>query len=233
MSLNYYLVPNQMSNNGDNFIAVSSNTQTYTIEDVFDEIVHPGSTITKAEALATFESLTDGIMKLVRRGNSVVTPLVNIRSDIKGVFETDESSYDSSRQQVVVNMSPGLRLRSVENEIEVTKVTPQKREPKLFHYYDNSSDSSDESITPEKGARITGDMLKFDEGDTDQGIFFVNTDDGTETRLDNSLLRNMPSELIFNNPALPAGNYELQVRTGLLNGSSIRTGRLSGTLTVA
>ncbi|MEL7834679.1 DNA-binding domain-containing protein [Fodinibius sp. N2] len=231
--LQYYLIKNEINNGSDNYIAVSSNLKTFTIEDVFDEIVHPGSSISKAEALATFESLTEGIMKLVRQGNSVVTPLVNIRSDIKGVFETDEDTYDSSKQQVVVNMSPGLRLRSVENEIEVTKVTQQKREPMLLHYYDNTSDTSDESITPEKGARITGNMLKFDEEDTDQGIFFVNVDDGTETRLDNRLLRNKPSELIFNNPTLPAGNYELEVRTGLLNGSSIRTGRLSASLTVA
>jgi hypothetical protein len=231
--LQYYLIKNHINSSSDNYMAVSSNLQTYTIEDVFDEIVHPGSSISKAEALATFESLTEGIMKLVRQGNAVVTPLVNIRSDIKGVFETDESTYDSSKQQVVVNMSPGLRLRSVENEIEVTKVTQQKREPMLVHYYDNTSDTSDETITPDEGARITGNMLKFDEEDTDQGIFFVNVDDGTETRLDKRLLRNMPSELIFNNPALPAGNYELEVRTGLLNGSSIRTGNLSATLTVA
>ncbi len=232
MALNYYLAPNKMSNNGDNFIAVSSNTETYTIEDVFDEIVHPGSSINKAEALATFEALTEGIMKLVQRGNSVVTRLVNIRSNIKGVFETDESSYDSSKQQVVINMSPGLRVRSIENEIRVNKVTPRKREPVLHHYYDNNSDTSDDTITPEKGARITGDMLKFDEEDTDQGIFFINSDDGTEIRLDNSLLRNMPSELIFTNPDLPVGTYNLEVRTGLLNGSSKRPGKLSATLTV-
>lgn len=231
--LEYYIIQNHISNGSDNYMAVSSNSQTYTIEDVFDEIVHPGSSISKAEALATFESLTEGIMKFVRQGNSVVTPLVNIRSDIKGVFESDESTYDPSKQQVVVNMSPGLRLRSVENEIEVTKVTQQKREPMLLHYYDNTSDSSDETITPDEGARISGNMLKFDEEDTDQGIFFVNTDDGTETRLDKTLLRNMPSELIFNNPTLPTGNYKLEVRTGLLNGSSIRTGTLSATLTVA
>lgn len=60
MALNYYLIPNHISNGADNFIAVSSNTETYTIEDVFDEIVHPGSSINKAEALATFEALTEG-----------------------------------------------------------------------------------------------------------------------------------------------------------------------------
>ncbi|MDZ7680150.1 MAG: DUF4469 domain-containing protein [Fodinibius sp.] len=100
-------------------------------------------------------------------------------------------------------MSPGLRMRSVEEEIEVQKVSVQERQPQLHHYYDNGSDTSDETITPEQGGRITGSLLKIDEEDTSQGIFFINAADGSETRLDNKLLRNMPSELIFLNPTLP------------------------------
>ncbi|MDZ7680149.1 MAG: hypothetical protein U5J63_00215 [Fodinibius sp.] len=35
-----------------------------------DQIVRPGSSISKAEALATFEALSEGIMRLVRQGSS-------------------------------------------------------------------------------------------------------------------------------------------------------------------
>lgn len=34
----------------------------------------------------------------------------------------------------------------------------------------------------------------------------------------------MPSELIYTNLPLPAGNYELEMRSGFLNGFYIRTG---------
>lgn len=215
-----------MVHNEGNYIAVSRNPQTYTLEDVFDRVIRPGSTISKAEALANFEAFTGAIMALIEQGDAVVTPLVNIRSNIKGVFEEEDALYHPERQQISINMTPGKRLRAVGERVRVTKITAKDREPELFNFYDNVSSTRNEVITPGKGGRITGMHLKFDETDDTQGVFFVNKEDGSSIRMDARPLRHKPKELIFINPDLPAGSYELEVRSGLLANTRVRVGRL-------
>ncbi len=51
MPLHFHVIPNHLHPNGKNFMAVSSNTENYTLDDVFDRMVREGSTITKDEAL--------------------------------------------------------------------------------------------------------------------------------------------------------------------------------------
>ncbi|SMO79331.1 DNA-binding domain-containing protein [Fodinibius sediminis] len=233
MSLQFYLIPNHMTSDPDDYMAVSSNSETYTIEDVYEHMTREGSTITRAEALAGYEEVTQGIINLVREGNSVVTPLAHYSSSIKGVFRGEEDDFDASRHQVSVNMSTGRRMREVAGDIPVQKVPVRQRQPAPVHFHDNASESRDAIITPGRGARITGSLLKFNEEDPQQGIFFVNTADGSESRVASQLLRNKPGELIFVNPGLPAGTYRLEIRTTLGDTADLRTGALSSALTVA
>lgn len=232
MSLQYYLTPNKMTSE-DDYMAVSQSPESYSIEDVFDYMTREGSTVTKAEALAGFEEVTKGIINLVEEGNSVVTPLVNISPGISGVFDGEDDRYDPERHEININISPGLRLRDTALNIDTEKVAPRERVPELAHYHDNSTGEQDQTITPNSGARITGALLKFDEEDDNQGVFFVNVDDGSETRVDKKMLHNMPSKLIFNNPDLPAGTYRLEVRSIIDGTTEVRTGTLTDELTVS
>lgn len=232
MALQYYLTPNHMTPDPDDYMAVSSNSRSYTIEDVFDHMTREGSTITKAEALAVFEEISQGIINLVEQGFAVNTPLVNISSTVSGVFTGDDDSFNSGRHNVRINLTTGTRIGEIARDIKAEKIVVQKRVPVLSHYYDNESETQDETITPGKGARITGSLLKFDEDDNNQGVFFVNTADNSETRVDSFMLRNKPGELIFLNPTLPAGTYRLEVRSVIHRTSDPRPGALSDELTV-
>ena len=232
MPLEFYLTPNQLSQDSDDYMAISINPESYSIEDIYDHMTREGSTVTRAEALAGFEEVVQAILNVVMRGNSVVTPLVNISPGISGVFEDEDDSFDPERHQVRINVSPGKRLRDTATEIPTEKVEPRQRLPELQHYYDNTTETQDGEITPSGGARIRGSLLKFDEEDADQGIFFVNVDDGTETRVESGMLRNKPGELIFSNPQLDAGTYRLEVRSLLDGTTELRTGNLTEQLTV-
>ena len=233
MSLEFYLVPNHMTSDPDDYMAVSSNSQTYTIEDVYEHMTREGSTITKAEALAGFEEVTQSIINLVGQGYSVVTPLANYTSSIKGVFDSEDDTFDADRHQVRINLSTGIRMRKAAEEIPVEKVSVRERKPAPVHYHDNATETEDDVITVGRGARITGSLLKVDEEDTSQGIFFIHADDSTETRVEARLLKNKPGELIFINPDLPAGTYRLEVRSIINDTSELRKGILSDELTVA
>jgi hypothetical protein len=232
MSLEYYLVPNRITDNPNDYRAVSSNSNTYTIEDVYKQMTREGSTVTKAEALAVFEEITQAITSIVQEGHSVVTPLVNISSSVTGVFDEEEEPFDSNRHKVQLNINSGLRLRGLPGSIQPVRIEGSEPAPDIKYLHDNVSGTRSELLTPQGGARIKGSLLKFDEKDSQQGIFFINTQDATEHRVERDLLRNMPKELIFTLPDLPEGEYRLEVRSILSGTSTLRSGILSTPLVV-
>jgi hypothetical protein len=232
MSLEYYLTPNQMTSDPDDYMAVSSNSKTYTIEDVYDYMTRQGSTITKAEALASYEEISRGIIDLIRQGFAVSTPLVNYSSAVSGVFSGEDGSFERDMHDININTSVGTRMDDIAAQIQPEKIVVQVRKPVLIHFIDNGSETQDQTITPGRGAHITGSLLKFDEEDNNQGVFFINTEDGSETRVNTPMLRNKPGDLIFLNPALPAGTYRVEVRSKVYQSSEVRTGALSDRLTV-
>lgn len=65
-----------------------------------------------------------------------------------------------------------------------------------------------------------------------RGIFFIDTATGQETRVESSVIKNKPSELIFVNPDLPTGTYRLEVRAIVYNTTKIRKGGRSEKLVV-
>lgn len=232
MSLQFHLIPNHINPNSNNYIAVSTNTKSYTLEDIFDRMTRQGSTLTKAEALAAFEEITQSMIEVIQEGASITTPLLNVGSSVNGTFKDEEDSFDTGRHQISINVSAGVRLRKAATDIDPEKVTSKKRIPKLTHYFDVNSDTSNEFITPGGGARITGSLLKFDEEDTGQGVFFVNEQTMKETKVEASMLKNKPSELIFLTPELPAGTYRVEVRSIIYNTKKMRSGHLSDPLVV-
>lgn len=233
MPLQYYLIPNHITPDPDDYMAVSINPQSYSLEDVVEQMTREGSTITTAEAIANFEEITQGIFNLVRQGHTVNTPLANFSPGMSGVFTGEDDRFDPSRHNIKINTNPGVRMRPQNGEIAVEKVEPRVQLPVLRHYFDNASETQNDLITPGLGARITGSLLKFDEEDTNQGVFFVNVDDSSETRVDARMLRNKPGELIFVNPELPAGSYRLEVRSIIHSTTEVRTGALRHELTMA
>ena len=232
MSLEYYLIPNRMTDNPNDYCAISRNIGSYDMDDVYDQMTREGSTITKAEALAAFEEITRAIISILERGHKVVTPFVNITTSVNGVFDGKKDSFDDSRHRISLNINSGIRLRDLSSSITPTKVRKSEPTPIIDDIYDNVSETENNLLTPGEGARISGDLLKYDEEDNQQGIFFIHTEDGTEHRVERSLLRNMPKELIFTLPDLPAGEYRLEVRSILPGTSNIRVDSLSGPLTV-
>lgn len=233
MSLEYYLVPTHITDNPDDYRAVSRNSKSYTLEDVFKNMTREGSTITTAEAMATFEEITRGITEFLKEGHTVITPLVNLSSSVTGIFKKEDELFDPNRHGVRLNINSGIRLRDIPASIRPTLVQRVKASPAIYYLYDNASETRNKFITTGGGARIKGDLLKYEDEDPEQGIFFINTGDQTEHRVERSPLRNMPKELIFMLPDLPEGEYRLEVRSIPYGASTLRSGRLADPVTVA
>ena len=193
-----------------------------------------GSTVTIAEFRSAYEEITYATEQLlIEGGGSIKTPLFNLSVRIVGVFNGDNDNFDPARHQVKIRLTPGNRLREMEQKIKVRKVAADKPRPILQHVFDNSSESQDEVITSGGGMRIIGSLLKYDESDSHQGVFFINASN-QETKVTGMPLRNKPGELIFISPAgLAPGNYTIEVRTILKGNKEIRKGSFPDDLTVA
>src|ERR1044072_4521512 len=109
--LKFSLFENPITLDPKDRTAVTQINQSYTLEEVFEQMSSRGSTVTKAEALSVYEELCLAIEQLVKDGNSVNTPLFNVWSSIVGVFKGDDDNFHPLRHQVKLRITPGTRLR--------------------------------------------------------------------------------------------------------------------------
>ncbi|WP_461643940.1 DUF4469 domain-containing protein [Labilibaculum euxinus] len=97
-------------------------------------------------------------------------------------------------------------------------------QPVIQQFTDLKTKAVNETFSPGQIASLKGSLLKFDEEDADQGIFFI-AGDGAATKVVN-VVKNKPSELLFFVPeALKTGSFQVEVRTIFKNYKSMRAGR--------
>jgi hypothetical protein len=233
MPLKYSLTENPLTPDPNDRSAVTYVNQVHTLDDLIDQIVSRGSTVTRAEVLSVFEKLCLAVEQSVKEGNAVNTPLFMITPSIKGRFDTNADSFDGNRHEIRLRMKPGRRLKEAAQHIRVEKKTGGKQRPMPQYFYNSATQTYDDVITPAQGGSIRGVKLKFDEHEPEQGIFFINTSNGSIIRVNGGLIRNMPRELIFIIPAaIPPGTYKLEVSTVFRSSKKLRSGALPHTLVV-
>jgi hypothetical protein len=231
MTIEYALYPNPLTDNPEHQRAVIQNQESCTIEDIIDEMISQGSSLTRAEALANIESYEAAITKFVGQGRGINTPLMRIAPSIAGNFMGTDDYFDASRHEVKLNLSPGKRLQEALEEVALQKVVPSQRKPRIQTVTDFSSDTSNSQLTPGGVIEVRGKLLKHDPDEEEQGLFFI-ASDGSETRA-SSPIRNKPSSVYVSVPdELTAGEYTLEVRVKLRFTTTIRRDRLDTSLTV-
>jgi len=200
---------------------------------IIERMRQRGSKLVPEELGGTIELLSSTIELMLAEGYAVSTPLVTFGVSIKGPFETHQSPFDPSIHQLGPNLKPTTRLRRLfKQPATVERVTPNKIEPDPVDLFDKTSGETDGVITPGKTAILSGENLKFDEADETQGIFLIDSA-GNQTRV-TTIIRNKPSELIFEVPeGLAGGEYTLVVRAKMRGGRELREGKLAATLTVS
>lgn len=225
MTLRYGLTYNHLTDNPDDFMGLVADNETITAEQIIEKMIGKGSTITKAEALAVIEEFNYAVVDAIVNGNNVNTELFKIHPSVSGVFDSENDSFDKNRHSIRLNMNAGKRLTEAVANIELRKVEVIAPQPVLQRFTDLKTKTINESFSLGQIASITGSLLKFNEDDANQGIFFIAMD-GTETRVSN-MVKNKPSELMFFVPeSLSTGTFQIEVRTIFKNYKSMRTGRL-------
>jgi len=224
MPLRFGLIPNLLTDDPEDHMAVVTDNETVTTEQIVERMIGRGSTVTKAEALSVIEEFNAAVVDAVAEGNNVNTELFKVYPSIAGVFANAQDSFDPKRHAVRINLNAGNRLQQILSKIELRRVEVDVAQPTLQQFTDLKSNVVNESYTAGQIASIKGSLLKIDESDENQGIFFI-APDGTATQVTN-IVKNMPSELLFFVPENLTGTVQVEVRTILRRQTQIKTGRL-------
>ncbi|PAU94562.1 hypothetical protein CK503_07140 [Aliifodinibius salipaludis] len=231
MSIKYSLIPNNLTSDPEDHMAVVQDQTSRTIDDIIDEIADRGSTVTKADILSVVEEYQAVIAKFLEDGDSINTPLFRTSASISGVFEDQTDSFDRSRHYVRLNVNPGPRIGEISEDLPVEKVAATRVEPVLELFKDFASDTQNDTVTPGGAAELRGSHLKVDPSDANQGVFFI-ASDGTEIKAD-TIMRNKPANLIFMVPdTLTSGEYEVEVRAIPRGNTEVKTGQLDSVVVV-
>jgi hypothetical protein len=217
-------------------MAQTVNVRSYSNEEIAELMLKRGSTLTKADILATLEVYRQVIVDLVEDGAAVNTPLFHIVPSISGTFNGTGDSFDPARHHINVNLNAGTALREAAKRIKTRKVDVADPVPHIAEVKDIVSGSTNHLLTSGGVIQLRGGRLKIVETQENNGIFLL-PENGNEVKL-TVIAENKPARLMAMLPAdLPQGDYTLEVRTTYTAGhlsetKVLKIGRFNKTLTV-
>jgi hypothetical protein len=211
--LKYYLVENPLSKDESNYVAHVSSPETKTLDHILNKIIAEGTGLTRPQALAYFEKITQTVLEFLKDGHCVSTPFFRVRPTISGLFVDEFDSFDATRHKINAKFLPGEKLSKLNAEFYMEKCDIQAYQPRLKKFTDAATTGVDTIATPGGIGTINGKHLFFDKNNLELGVFFVPVNNpGTAIRA-MIYSRIFPKELSFCIPVLEPGDYRILVKT--------------------
>ena len=229
--IEYVITENHLPANPTGYAARVLPARIIEFENLVDRVARSNTTVSKSDVLSVLQDFCVTIQELIMDGMNVNTPIANFRPTITGTFTDQSDSFDPARHRVVVRVTSGKSVRRVIRDAQVGKVLGGKPKPMPVTYIDGATGVRNGVITPGRPGRLMGDNLRYDVTDPAQGVFFINSADGTATRVE-ELVWGQPAHLAFIVPALVAGDYTVQVRAVPSGNHELRIGVMDNVLTV-
>jgi hypothetical protein len=215
--IKYCLVKNGLSDNSpgekkENCLAKVYRLENKSLDHVIKYMVEEGSGLTRHQAMAYFERLSQAVMHFTEEGHSVSTPLFQVRTTISGVFIDMFDSFDPKRHELHIRISSGKRLQKFSKKIKVKKVSKSPRSPMLTAFIDSINGNTNHTATSGSLGKLEGSNLKFDPSDNRQGVFFKSSED-PHTQFRAAVYSGItPSAVHLQVPVLPVGEYGIEIR---------------------
>jgi hypothetical protein len=232
--MDYFLTDNNLTPDPNDQVAIPANIRSFTDEDIVDRIMQRGTTLTRPDLLAAIQAYKAEHGYIVEEGNGFNTGLINAGPSISGKFDDATDSFDHARHSLRYSVNFSKDLRAKINTVKMVKVQAPVTGPIIVAIKDSLSGLTDGTVTAGGVLDIAGSRLKVYPDIPEDGVFFI-APDGTEYKVA-TLVENKPSRVIAMIPALPAGDYTLEVRTHYTNsstpGKQLRKTQFSKVLTV-
>lgn len=230
--LKFCLVENPMAKDEKNFVAVVSSIKTVGLEELLQDMVDEGTGLTRPQALAYFEKMTQLTKRYLEKGFFVTTPLFRYRTSITGTFDTKLDFFDATKHTLKISSTAGPRIRQLSTVPPLTKVSVSKTSPEIIMFTDSITDECNSIATPGEMAMIEGTNLKFDKKDLKQGIFFVPVADPTTEYRASGYSGIKPSVFHLRVPELEEGDYKVVIRANTPNDKEMVDGTLDAVISI-
>lgn len=219
--LKYNLTENPLTEREDDFTAHVHPAQTITKDDLVDEILKKGTTLTRTDILAVINAQNEATVDLVKRGCSINFDLYNISYSISGTFEGPLDTFDTARHKLHVNITMGTLIRDAVSEIKLEKTATTANLPTILEVRDSVSGTVDTKLTPGGVVEVYGTHIKIEGTNSACGLYFV-SETGTAVKAA-TLVQNKPSTVIAIIPILASGNHHIKLVTQYTGSNLLKT----------
>ena len=188
-------------------------------EDIAQTFIEEGSEI-KYDTLVNILNRRDRIeRRMLQEGNSVQTGNVRLSPRVSGAWIGTNAKYDPVTHKITLDATLTNEMRTALEFVGLEVLGVKESGAYIGMVTDTLTGATDGSITVGDDILIEGEKLKIaPEGQAGIGVFFVN-EAGTATPVTRRLTQNDPKKVLARVPALPKGEYRLQVFTKYSQGS--------------
>jgi hypothetical protein len=190
-----------------------------------------GTMVSESDTRAVFANSKRLVVEALADGFNVSTGLGTFSVRVKGVFLGYEDRFDASRHEIAIDFRPARWLvKDLQQRARTHKIPPHEMQPNLNSFLDVVTGQRNAIMTPGGIGHISGNRLKFDPDDPEQGLYILGENRGVlRVRV---IAENRPHKILFLIPPLPSGSYRLAVRAVVHGSASLETGFLADALAV-
>ncbi len=188
MDIEYYLTPNPLKLGSLRAVLLPGDKASF---EAFLKHCEIASTVGRADALAVVEMMAGWVEQQAGEGREVdFGPLGQTRLGVAGSFQPDAESIRPDQWRLTIGWQVGRRLQGrvdrAGKRAGLRRRPPPNHGPYVASVVDMMTGAPD-SYSPGGLLELRGSRLKFDAGQSDEGVFLRPAAGGAEVRLDRYL----------------------------------------------
>ena len=210
--IKYYLVENLLNTEGTNYLAKAVETERYDINQIVQQMLKRGSSMTEADIRAVLHIFFDVVKTAITEGKSINTELFSTKPSITGVFQDMNDIFNVEEHKLHINLRAGKLLMEAIKEAHLEKVATPIGTRSIREVKDLKTGSINDIITPGRVIEIYGDKIKLIGDNIIKGLIL--TKSGGSSYEFTDIISNEPKRIIAQMPDnLKPGNYKLYIET--------------------
>ena len=223
MTIPYTLDANKLTQDGRYFARVRS-VGTADLDTLVERMMQRGTTLGRADIMAALDLLVEVCIDLVLDGWRVdLDGLVRLYCSIGGTFDGEDDRFTPSQHTLQGVAQPGPRLEQALRGRGQPRKQPLRRPAPEVQRFTALPGGATDRLAPGEIGRLEGTRLRFHPAAADEGLFLIDAA-GQAHRL--TVAQNTARVLLFGWPALPPGDYCVEVRARVGHAATPRVGRL-------
>jgi hypothetical protein len=236
MAIGYSLGKSNLTGGKNSYTATIRAAGTVGIDQIAARIAGQSLNINRSHIKAILEAAGQAACFYLLEGFRVMLcGICELSPTIKGRFDNPSDIFDPARHKADITAVPAAGIRRCfRAKARFKKQQSIKPVPQPLQLFDLASSSANRIVTGNSIGTLKGRRLKFNPEKSDEGIFLVPTNKSLPVIKAPIIVKNRPSELLFQIPAICKGNhYRLEVRKRFSAKGELRCGKLTADLTAA